>query len=78
MSAPGKVILLTGCESPLAWLLARRLDDIGFHVFAGFTRRAGNEDADLLKEESSGRLVVLQLDVTSERQVSRTSAMTRL
>lgn len=63
------MILLTGCESPLAWLLARKLDEIGFHVFAGFTRRAGNEDADQLKEECSGRLNVLQLDVTSERQV---------
>lgn len=62
-------MLLTGCESPLAWHLARKLDEMGFTVFAGFTKRIGCEDADLLKEESSGRLTVLQLDVTSERQV---------
>lgn len=64
---------MTGCESPLAWLLARKLDEIGFHVFAGFTRRVGNEDAEQLKEESSARLTVLQLDVTSERQMLEAS-----
>lgn len=61
---------MTGCESPLAWFLARKLDEIGFTVFAGFTKRSGCDDADLLKEEGSGRMTVLQLDVTSERQVA--------
>lgn len=61
--------MVTGCESPLAWFLARKLDDLGFTIFAGFTKKAG-EDADLLKEEGSGRMTILQLDVTSERQVS--------
>lgn len=65
----GKAILITGCESPLAWCLARKLDDLGFTVFAGFTKRTGCADADLLKEESSGRTKILQLDVTSETQV---------
>lgn len=61
---------MTGCESPLSWWLARKLDDIGFTVFAGFTKLEDNADADLLKEESSGRLKIIQLDVTSETQVS--------
>lgn len=61
--------MVTGCESPLAWFLARKLDDLGFTIFAGFTKKSG-EDADLLKEEGSGRMTILQLDVTSERQVS--------
>lgn len=69
VSAVGKAILITGCESPLAWCLARKLDDLGFTVFAGFTKRTGCNDADLLKEESSGRTKILQLDVTSETQV---------
>lgn len=69
VSAVGKAILITGCESPLAWCLARKLDDLGFTVFAGFTKRTGCADADLLKEESSGRTKILQLDVTSETQV---------
>lgn len=67
------MVLITGCESPLAWFLARKLDEIGFTVFAGFTKRLGSDDADQLKEESSGRLTVLQLDVTSERQMLEAS-----
>lgn len=70
VSASGKAILITGCESPLAWCLARKLDELGFTIFAGFTKRSGCADADLLKEESSGRTKILQLDVTSETQVS--------
>lgn len=70
VSASGKAILITGCESPLAWCLARRLDELGFTIFAGFTKRTGCADADLLKEESSGRTKILQLDVTSETQVN--------
>ena len=49
--------------------MARKLDEMGYTIFAGFTKRLGCEDADLLKEESSGRMTILQLDVTSERQV---------
>lgn len=41
---------------------------LGFTIFAGFTKRAC-EDADQLKEEGTGRITILQLDVTSERQV---------
>ncbi|KAJ6650139.1 D-beta-hydroxybutyrate dehydrogenase, mitochondrial [Pseudolycoriella hygida] len=74
VSAPGKVILITGCESPLAWFLARKLDDLGFTIFAGFTKRAC-EDADQLKEEGTGRITVLQLDVTSERQMLEASLL---
>lgn len=70
VSASGKAILITGCESPLAWCLARKLDELGFTIFAGFTKRSGCPDADLLKEESSGRTKILQLDVTSETQVN--------
>lgn len=71
MTASGKAILITGCESPLAWCLARKLDEIGFTVFAGFSKKHGCADADLLKEESSGRTKILQLDVTSETQVTK-------
>jgi len=73
VSAVGKAILITGCESPLPWCLARKLDDLGFTVFAGFTKRTGCADADLLKEESSGRTKILQLDVTSETQMLEAS-----
>lgn len=60
---------MTGCDNVLGNALARRLDDMGYHVFAGFQSKAGNIDADMLKEDCSGRLHTLQLDITSETQV---------
>lgn len=42
----------------------------GFTVFAGFTNKAENEEImQKLKDDASGRLHVLQLDVTSERDI---------
>lgn len=69
MTAAGKAVLITGCDNVLGNALARRLDDLGYHVFAGFQTKAGNIDADMLKEDCSGRLHTLQLDCTSETQV---------
>lgn len=60
---------MTGCDNVLGNALARRLDDIGYHVFAGFQNKTGNIDADMLKEDCSGRLHIIQLDITSETQV---------
>uniref|UniRef100_A0A6M2DTY0 Putative corticosteroid 11-beta-dehydrogenase n=1 Tax=Xenopsylla cheopis TaxID=163159 RepID=A0A6M2DTY0_XENCH len=69
VSAAGKAVLVTGCDSAIGWTLAQRLDELGFTVFAGFRSRSGNADADLLKEVCSGRLHTLQLDTTSETQI---------
>lgn len=68
MSAAGKAVLITGCDSRVASSLARRLDELGFTVFAGF-QRAETPAGDQLKLDCSGRLHVLQLDVSSETQV---------
>lgn len=70
MTAAGKAVLVTGCDNVLGNALARRLDDLGYHVFAGFQNKGGNIDADMLKEDCSGRLHTLQLDITSETQVN--------
>jgi hypothetical protein len=79
VTSSGKAILITGCESPLAWYLCKKLDDIGFTVFAGFKDVAENADAELLKDECSARVKVLQIDSSSETQVSRgIKASTRL
>ncbi|XP_034477187.1 estradiol 17-beta-dehydrogenase 2 [Drosophila innubila] len=67
VSAPGKGVLITGCESPLAWYLAKKLDDLGFTVYAGFNTPIDDSDeAKILKEETSGRMKLLHVDVTSE------------
>lgn len=45
----------------------------GFTVFAGFSNKAENEELmQKLKDDASGRLHVLQLDVTSERDIHST------
>jgi 3-hydroxybutyrate dehydrogenase len=69
VSAQGKSVLITGCDSPLAWFLALKLDELGFTVFAAFKDLNDNDDASLLQDESSARMKLLQLDVTSEIQV---------
>lgn len=71
VSSSGKAILITGCESPLAWYLCKKLDDIGFAVFAGFKNVVDNAEAELLKDECSARVRVLQIDASSEVQVRR-------
>lgn len=75
VTAAGKAVLVTGCDNVLGNALARRLDDLGYHVFAGFQSKAGNIDADMLKEDCSGRLHTLQLDITSETQVTLLSIL---
>ncbi|KAH8372576.1 hypothetical protein KR009_000135, partial [Drosophila setifemur] len=68
VSASGKGVLITGCEAPLAWYLAKKLDDLGFTVYAGFnTPIEESDEANILKEETSGRMKLLHLDVTSEK-----------
>lgn len=74
VSSSGKAILITGCESPLAWYLCKKLDDIGFAVFAGFKNVVDNAEAELLKDECSARVRVLQIDASSEVQVRKISA----
>lgn len=69
VTAAGKAVLITGCDSRVASTLARHLDDLGFTIFAGFQNAALSPLADELREECSGRLHVLQLDVSNEPQV---------
>ncbi|XP_016927861.1 D-beta-hydroxybutyrate dehydrogenase, mitochondrial isoform X1 [Drosophila suzukii] len=70
VSASGKGVLITGCETPLAWYLAKKLDDLGFTVYAGFnTPIEDSDEAKILKEETSGRMKLLHLDVTSDKTI---------
>ncbi|XP_053671468.1 D-beta-hydroxybutyrate dehydrogenase, mitochondrial [Anopheles nili] len=73
ISPLGKAVLVTGCESLLGRTLAKRLDDLGFTVFAAFKKLQDSTDAATLKETSSGRLKLLQLNVTSEVEMLKAS-----
>ncbi|XP_056647611.1 D-beta-hydroxybutyrate dehydrogenase, mitochondrial [Diorhabda carinulata] len=69
VTAAGKAVLITGCDSRVGSALARQLDEQGFTVFAGFQNASTSSAAEELKEVCSGRLHVLQLDVASETQI---------
>ncbi|XP_067310833.1 retinol dehydrogenase 16 [Pseudorasbora parva] len=65
----GRAVLITGCDSGFGHHLAKKLDSMGFTVFAGCLRPEG-PGAQSLAEEGSVRMKVLQLDVTKEEHVS--------
>ncbi|KAL1505192.1 hypothetical protein ABEB36_004813 [Hypothenemus hampei] len=69
ITAAGKAVLITGCDSRIGSALARHLDEQGFTVFAGFQNKDESSLADELRECCSARLHVLQLDVTNETQI---------
>ncbi|XP_071440381.1 D-beta-hydroxybutyrate dehydrogenase, mitochondrial-like [Hetaerina americana] len=76
VNAAGKAVLVTGCESRIGFALARQLDELGFTVFAGFEDTGTERSSDCtttsaLKEQSSGRVHILQLDVSSEEQIQK-------
>lgn len=64
----GKAVIITGCDSGFGNSLARRLDKLGFLVFAGclVPDRGG---ARKLEEDSEGRIKVVELNVTDDYHV---------
>ncbi|XP_064595490.1 17-beta-hydroxysteroid dehydrogenase type 6-like [Liolophura sinensis] len=66
----GKAVFITGCDSGFGHNLAKRLDRLGFTVFAGclFPDKDG---AQSLKRETSDRLQLIPCDVTDDWQVQQ-------
>ncbi|KAK7506628.1 hypothetical protein BaRGS_00002103 [Batillaria attramentaria] len=64
----GKSVLITGCDRGFGSMLAKHLDSLGYRVFAGCLDAEG-EGARQLRKTSSD-IVVVQLDVTSDKQVA--------
>ncbi|XP_049511925.1 retinol dehydrogenase 7 isoform X1 [Dermacentor silvarum] len=62
----GKAVLITGCDTGFGHLLADRLAEEGFLVFAGCLEAAG-AGAKILRERTNIR--VLQMDVTKEEDI---------
>ncbi|KAF7287974.1 D-beta-hydroxybutyrate dehydrogenase, mitochondrial [Rhynchophorus ferrugineus] len=73
ITAAGKAVLVTGCDSRVASALVRYLDEQGFTVYAGFQQADDNPLAEELRELCSARLHILQLDVTNETQILASS-----
>src|SRR5260370_14706819 len=61
-------IVIPGSSSGIGQACALRLDQIGFHVFAGVRNPA---DGDALKSQASERLSAILLDVTSAYSIAR-------
>ncbi|KAK7494967.1 hypothetical protein BaRGS_00013846 [Batillaria attramentaria] len=62
-----KHVLITGCDTGFGNLLAKRLDGLGFNVFAACLTSAG---AEKLQLSCSERVTTLQLDVTDEESIT--------
>ncbi|XP_032556961.1 estradiol 17-beta-dehydrogenase 2 isoform X1 [Chiroxiphia lanceolata] len=63
-----KAVLVTGSDTGIGHALAKYLDSLGFVVFAGVLDKDG-PGAEELQRSCSGRLSLLQLDVTNATQV---------
>lgn len=70
ISIDGKAVLISGCDSGFGFMLAQRLDDIGFQVFAGCLFPEG-PGAGSLQKSGSKRLHVVSLDVTNEDSIEK-------
>ncbi|KPP78808.1 hypothetical protein Z043_101670 [Scleropages formosus] len=68
--AHGRAVLITGCDSGFGFQLAKRLDAMGFWVFAGCLLPKG-EGAQLLAGTCSRRLKLIKLDVTKDDDVTQ-------
>jgi NAD(P)-dependent dehydrogenase (short-subunit alcohol dehydrogenase family) len=64
----GRYILVTGCDMGFGNILAKRLDKLGCHVFAGCLTTAGGEE---LKKQCSDKLKVVTLDVANPDSVQK-------
>jgi len=63
-----RYILVTGCDTGFGNKLAKRLDGLGCHVFAGCLTESGGAQ---LKAECSEKLQILSLDVSNEASVQK-------
>ncbi|XP_067649596.1 retinol dehydrogenase 7-like [Haliotis asinina] len=66
-----RCVFITGCDTGFGNLLAKRLDSLGFNVFAACFSERG---ADELRKVSSARLKTLSLDVTKPDSIVKARA----
>ncbi|XP_035483646.2 11-beta-hydroxysteroid dehydrogenase type 2 [Scophthalmus maximus] len=70
LPAQGKAVFITGCDSGFGKASAKRLDALGFEVFATVLDVSG-DGARELQRSCSGRLTLLQVDITEPQQVQQ-------
>ncbi|XP_041641879.1 corticosteroid 11-beta-dehydrogenase isozyme 2 [Cheilinus undulatus] len=70
LPAHGKAVFITGCDSGFGNATAKRLDSLGFEVFATVLDLSGHGARELQKT-CSPRLTLLQVDITQPQQVQQ-------
>lgn len=70
LPAHGKAVLITGCDSGFGNAAAKRLDALGFEVFATVLDLSG-DGARELQRTCSPHLTLLQVDITQQQQVQQ-------
>ncbi|XP_054469095.1 11-beta-hydroxysteroid dehydrogenase type 2 [Anoplopoma fimbria] len=70
LPAHGKAVLITGCDSGFGNATVKRLDALGFEVFATVLDMSGG-GARELQRSCSARLTLLQVDITQPQQVQQ-------
>ncbi|XP_040896814.1 corticosteroid 11-beta-dehydrogenase isozyme 2 [Toxotes jaculatrix] len=70
LPAHGKAVLITGCDSGFGKATAKRLDALGFEVFATVLDLSG-DGARELQRTCSPNLTLLQVDITQPQQVQQ-------
>ncbi|XP_041366242.1 retinol dehydrogenase 7-like [Gigantopelta aegis] len=64
-----KYVFITGCDTGFGHMLAKRLDGLGFHVFAACFTEKGADDT---KKGASSRLITISpVDVTKEESIQK-------
>ena len=72
LSAYGKAVLISGCDSGIGLRVAEDLYDKGFHVLAACLN-TGSPGAHFLQDKKrfpDNRMIVLPLDITSKESIS--------
>jgi hypothetical protein len=70
----GRYVLVTGCDSGFGYLLTKRLDLLGFNVFAGCLTKAGVEN---LRSECSEKVTAVQLDVSNDDNINAVAGLVK-
>ena len=61
-----RYVFITGCDTGFGNLLTKKLDGLGFHVFAGCLSEKGMKQLD---DDTSSNVTLVRLDVTKTESV---------
>ena len=70
----GRHVMITGCDTGFGNMLAKRLDSMGFSVFAGCLTEKGGDD---LQKSCSNKMKIITLDVTSTGSIENACSIVK-